>query len=98
MACQAISRSMPHMPSHCLPHLLASHSTHVHTFLSDFLPLPSPSPWPALRLQVMRLECAAEFCEPVDLVAFPDYAEDIKQPMDLGTIKVGRRAGAGAHG
>jgi hypothetical protein len=45
----------------------------------------------ALRVlvRVLRLECAAEFGEPVDLASFPDYAQDIKQPMDLGTVKVG---------
>jgi hypothetical protein len=51
----------------------------------------------ALRVlvRVLRLECAAEFGEPVDLASFPDYAQDIKQPMDLGTVKV---SGEGAWG
>lgn len=37
----------------------------------------------------MRLDCAAEFSQPVDLASFPDYAAEIAHPMDLGTIKVG---------
>ena len=56
-----------------------------HTCLPPTHSLPS-SPIP----QVLRLECAAEFSEPVDLKAFPDYAEEVTQPMDLGTVKVGR--------
>lgn len=51
--------------------------------------LPRHNLLPPLIPQVLRLECAAEFSEPVDLKAFPDYAEEVTQPMDLGTVKVG---------
>lgn len=61
----------------------------LHTHTLTLLPTP---PHPA---QVLRLECAAEFGEPVDLQAFPDYTEDIKTPMDLGTVKVGGSARCG---
>ncbi len=39
-------------------------------------------------LQVMRMHCSAAFSAPVDLAAFPDYAQDVSSAMDLGTIKV----------
>lgn len=55
-------------------------------------PLASPPLHPSLCLspQVLRLEVASEFSEPVDLKAFPDYTAEVPQPMDLGTVQVGR--------
>jgi hypothetical protein len=79
----------PRHGTHWLPAICAGRTLPPHSSVPSTLArqLTVAATHPAVH-QVLRLDSAAEFSRPVDLAAFPDYSEEVQQPMDLGTVKV----------